>query len=222
MDKKKILLICAVVFSLIVLMSVYSLSYSGFLSKAFTKTIFPGESIEENITVRKFYNMTVRFRTSLNGSDLTFDDADANISTKHVNGSQIHFLTGIISGKVYSLTDKADIDGMSSITVRGLDKYDDVVDQPVNFSFIGTKAYLTVLVSKKTGNGTISGFVFDELTGQSIGNLGVFAFDSGSNVNSTEPVSSTLTNSVGRFLMSLYSDADGKSYDVYVSDYPVS
>lgn len=222
MNKKKILLVCLITSSLIVLMSAYSFSSSGFLSKAFTKTIYPDQTLEQNITIRKFYNMTIRFRTSLNGSDLSFDDTNANITTKDFNGSQIHFLSGINAGKVYSLIDKADIDRMSSVSVKGLDKYDDVIDQPVSFSFIGTKAYLTVIVSKKVGNGTIAGFVFDDLTGQAIDSLGVSAFDSGVNVNSTDPVSSTFTNSTGRFQMSLYSDADGRSYDIYVSDYQVS
>jgi len=222
MHKKKILLIVLTAVSLIILMSAHSISSSGFLYKAFTKTIFPDQTVEQNITVRKFYNMTIRFRTSLNGSDLTFDDIDANITTKDFNGTQIHFLTGINGGKAYILTDKYDIDRMSTISVRGMDRYDDVVDQPVSFSFIGTKAYLTVLVSKRVGNGTVEGYVFDELTGQSVGNLGVLVFDSGSDVNTTLPISSTMTSSSGRFQISLQTDADGKTYDVYVRDYQVS
>jgi len=222
MNMKKILLVGLTTVSLIVLMSAYSLSSSGFLSKAFTKSILPDQTVEQNITIRKYYNMTIRFRTSLNGSDLSFDDLDANVTTKDSSGNQIHFLTGIDGGKVYVLTDKADIDKMSSISVRGMDRYDDVIDQPVSFSFIGTKAYLTVIVNKKVGNGTIAGFVSDELTGQSVGNLKVSAFDSGSDVNSTNPISSTVTNSLGKFQFSLQTDADGKSYDIYVSDYQVS
>lgn len=222
MENKKIFLAILVVIGLIALMATYSLSSTGMISKAFTKSVLPGDNIVQNITVRKFYNMTVRFRTALNGSDLSFDDIDASITTKDFNGSQIHLLTGISGGKVYNLTDKADIDRMSSVSVIGLDKYDDVIDQPVSFSFIGTKAYLTVLVVKRSGNATLAGFVFDELTDQPVGNIGILAFDSGSDANSTLPVSETVTNSSGIYNFSLVSDADGRSYDFYVTTYQVS
>ncbi|MFH0711091.1 MAG: hypothetical protein V1944_00780 [Candidatus Aenigmatarchaeota archaeon] len=222
MNKKQILIVSLTIVSLVVLMSAYSLSTTGFLSKAFSKTIYPGQTSEQNITVRKYYNMTIRFRTALNGSDLTFDDSDANITTKDYIGNQINFLTGINDGKIYVLIDKADIDRMSTISVEGTDKYENVANQSVIFSFSGTKAYLTVLVTKRVGNGTLVGYVYDDLTGQSVGNLGILAYEGGSEVNSTNPVSETATNVLGKFQFSLLTDAEGKSYDVYVREYTIS
>ena len=47
MDKRKILIVSAAVLGTIILLSAFSLSSSGLLTKAFTRSVLPGDVVEE-------------------------------------------------------------------------------------------------------------------------------------------------------------------------------
>jgi len=173
------------------------------------------------MTVKKYFNLTVRFRTSPSGSDLSFDDADGTVVLKDVNGNELYRKTGIVGGKGYILADKLTVDSISTINSFNIDSYDDVINQTLNITFYGTKAYATVLVAKKQGNATLTGFVFDDLTENSLQGISLTAMKGGSDPTIDNPDAETVTNTEGRYSMNLSATADGSSYDVYVKDYTV-
>lgn len=165
--------------------------------------------------------MTVRFRTSPSGSDLSFDDTDGTVVLKDVNGNELYRKVGIVSGKAYILADKLKVDTIATISSFNLDSYGDVVDQPLNITFYGTKAYATVLVTKRQGNATLSGYVFDDLTENTLQGITLAALKGSSDPAIDNPEMETVTNTQGKYSMNLSATADGSSYDIYVKDYPV-
>jgi hypothetical protein len=219
---KKILLFVTIFFAAISVTAIYSYGMTGFFSKAFSKTVYPNQVIEENITIRKYFNLTVRFRTSPSGNDLTFDDPDGMVVLKDVNGNELYKKGGIASGKAYILADKLKVDAIATISSSKLDSYEDVVDQSLNITFYGTKAYATVLVTKRQGNATLTGHVFDDLTKDTVENTTVTAFKGGSDPVVDNSETETVTNAEGRYSMNLLATADGVSYDIYVKDYTVT
>ena len=46
----------------IISLAISGYSLTGMFTKAFDKTLSPGESYERNITIREYYNLTVRFQ----------------------------------------------------------------------------------------------------------------------------------------------------------------
>lgn len=218
---KKIFALASISLILFAVLAVYGTSTTGFFSKAFSKTVTPNQIIEQNITIKKYFNLTIRFRTSPSGSDLTFDDNDTLMILKDVNGNEIVRAVGVTNGKAYLKVDKLNIDSIATVIVSNMNSYEDV-DQAANISFYSTKAYLTVLVAKKSGNATIRGYTIDDLTGDGLSEIAIGAFDGGSDVNTTNPIVQTMTATNGSYSIVLPADADGTSYDIYVRDYPVS
>ena len=196
----------------------YSTGITGNFYKAFSKTLSPNENIEQNITVRKFYNMTIRFRYSLDGSDLSFDDSDGKVILKDSN-HEIDRATGIKSGKIYTTKDRLQIDSIKSVELLNIDKYD-LNSSEVSITYYGTKAYLTILVAKKQGNATLQGYIIDDLTNQSLNGITILAYNKNADINSTSSVDQSISEN-GKYFLSLQADADGREYDVYVKDYTV-
>lgn len=62
MNKLKKYLLIGLLGITVILLAANSYSITGLFSKAFDKTLYPGEVYEKNITVRNFYNLTVRFQ----------------------------------------------------------------------------------------------------------------------------------------------------------------
>jgi len=74
----------------IISLAVSSYSITGLFSKAFDKTLSPGEVYEKNITIRNFYNLTVRFqKENSTSSYLTFDSNETVVALKGVIGNEI-------------------------------------------------------------------------------------------------------------------------------------
>src|SRR4030042_2943740 len=154
--KKKILLISFILIVTVSISLAYSSGITGNFYKAFSKSLSPNDNVEQNITVRKYYNMTVRFRYSLDGSDLSFDDPNGTVILKDSNG-EVDRISGIKSGKIYSLQDRLQIDSIRSVELVNLEKYDAINSGEVIITYYGTKAYLTILVAKKQGTASLQG-----------------------------------------------------------------
>lgn len=199
-----------------------TLSQTGAFSKAFSKTVQPNQMYEQNVSIRKFYNVTIRFRTSPSGSDLSFSDADAKIVLKDSGGNEIFRAIGVSSGKNYSVQDKLDLDSIASADSSNIDSYADNSNQQVNVSYIGTKAYVTIILAKAGGNATVTGFIFDELTSQNLPEIIISAFNSTLDPQTSSSAAANQTNSAGNYFLILPTDSDGTSYDFYISDYSVS
>jgi hypothetical protein len=216
--KIKIILISFILLCLVSISFAYSSGITGNFYKAFSKTVYPNDNIEQNITVRKYYNMTVRFRYSIDGSDLSFDDPDGIVILKDSN-QEIDRATGIKSGKIYTTEDKLQIDSIKSVELLNIEKYD-LNSSEVSITYYGTKAYLTILVVKKQGNATLQGYIIDDLTDQTLNSITVLAYDKNADINTTNPLDQSISEN-GRYSFDLQADSDGKGYDIYVKDYSV-
>lgn len=222
MQTKKYLIASVIGITVFAVIAGISLSSTGFFSKAFSKTVQPNQVYQENVSIRKFYNLTIRFRTSPSGSDLTFSDSDAVIVLKDISGNEIFRATGLSSGKNYSVQDKLKLDSVATADSSNIDGYANNLNQAVNVSYIGTKAYITILLSKAGGNATVTGFVFDELTNQNLPEITISAFNSSSDPISSLSVAASQTNTEGMYALIVPTDSDGQSYDFYISDYSVT
>lgn len=218
--KTRIILISFLVVSALVISLAYSTGITGKFYKAFSKTVYPNDNIEQNITVRKYFNMTVRFRYSIDGSDLSFDDPDGTVILKDSNG-EIDRVSGIKSGKIYAARDKMQIDSIKYVELLNVDKYDTVNSSEVSITYYATKAYLTIIVVKKQGSASLQGYIIDELTNQSLDGITVLAYDKGSDINTTDPLGQSVSEN-GKYSLNFQTDADGKELDIYVKDYLVS
>jgi len=218
--KTKIILISFLVISALSISLAYSTGITGNFYKAFSKTVYPNDNINQNITVKKFYNMTVRFRYSIDGSDLSFDDPDGTVILKDSNG-EIDRVTGIKSGKIYAARDKMQIDSIKYVELLNVDKYDTVNSSGFSITYYSTKAYLTILVVKKQGSASLQGYIIDELTNQSLDGVTVLAYDKGSDINVTDPLDQSVSDK-GQYSLNFQTDADGKDLDIYVKDYLAS
>jgi hypothetical protein len=220
--EKKYLIASIIGIAIFSVIAVVSFSTTGFFSKAFSKTVQPNQVYQENVSIRKFYNLTIRFRTSPSGSDLAFSDSDAVIVLKDISGNEIFRATGVSSGKNYSVQDKLKLDSVATADSSNIDGYANNLNQVVNVSYIGTKAYITILLSKAGGNATVTGFVFDELTNQNLQGITISAFNSSSDPTNSVSAATKQTDSEGIYTLILPTDSDGQSYDFYISDYSVS
>jgi hypothetical protein len=164
--------------------------------------------------------MTVRFRYSIDGSDLSFDDPDGTVILKDSNG-EIDRVTGIKSGKIYAARDKMQIDSIKYVELLNVDKYDTVNSSEVSITYYATKAYLTIIVVKKQGSASLQGYIIDELTNQSLDGITILAYDKGSDINTTDPLGQSVSEN-GKYSLNFQTDADGKELDIYVKDYLVS
>jgi len=216
--KVRYIVISFLIISALSISFAYSTGITGNFYKAFSKTVYPNDKIEQNITLRKYYNMTIRFRYSLDGSDLSFDDPDGTVILKDSN-QEIDRVSGIKSGKIYSLKDKLQIDSIKSVELLNIEKYD-LNSSDVSITYYGTKAYLTILVVKKQGNATLQGYIIDDLTNQTLNGITIMAYDKNADINNTNPLDQSISEN-GKYFLDLQADADGREYDVYVKDYTV-
>jgi len=214
----KILSLVAIVIAVLSSLAIFSGSITGLYSKAYTVMLNPDENYQRNITVRKYYNLTVRFRYVPTGSDISFDDEDAMIILKDINGNGLMTFRSIEDGKIYQKMDKMDLDRISTIDAQNVGSFGDVVDQAVNITFYGTKAYLTIIVEKKGGTATVSGLILDDLTDEPLEGVGVVAFEKGLDPLTDQHTASSASSAEGYSLI-LPTEAGGKSYDIYVTDY---
>lgn len=219
---KKYLIASIIGLALFSVVAGISLSQTGYFSKAFSKTVQPNQVYQENVSIRKYYNVTIRFRTSPSGSDLSFSDSDAAIVLKDLAGSEIFRASGIISGKIYTVQDKLKLDSLVSADSSKIDGYADNFAQSVNVSYIGTKAYVTIILSKAGGNATVEGFIYDELTNQNLEGIKISAFNNSFDPNTAAYAATNQTDVAGSYTLILPTDSDGQSYDFYISDYAVS
>jgi hypothetical protein len=203
----------------IISLAASSYSLTGLFSKAFDKTLYPGEVYEKNITVRNSYNLTVRFqKENVTSSYLTFDSNDTVVVLKDVNGNEVARSTGLVNGKTYFFVSNSVLNSIKSISALNLGEYLDVVNQPFNISFSSTTAYITVRVRYKPS--AIAGYVVDELTGQTVERVEVLAFANSADPNTEEPITQNATDSSGRYLLK-FQLTDSKSLDIYVKDFDV-
>jgi hypothetical protein len=196
---------------------------SGLFFKAYDKTMSPGERYEKNITVRKYYNLTIRFQKETTSSSyLTFSDNSTVVVIKDPEGLERMRVVGVKSGKAYVMVTNDELASFATATALNVSDYADVGAQTVNSScltFSGTTAYLTIKV--RYSSATMSGYVFDELTGEMMDGIGVAAFADGDNATSSMPISYGVTGDDGKYLLSL-DLSDDKAFDVYVEGYEVS
>jgi hypothetical protein len=221
-ETKKYLIASVIGIALFSVIAGVSFSQTGFFSKAFSKTVQPNQVYQENVSIRKFYNLTIRFRTSPSGSDLTFSDLDATIILKDSLGNEIFRASGISNGKNYSVQDKLKLDSIATADSLNIDGYANNLNQAVNVSYIGTKAYITIILSKAGGNATVVGFIYDELTNQNLQEITISAFNSSSDPTTSSSVAANQTDAEGSYTLVLPTDSDGQAYEFYISDYSVS
>ena len=214
----KTLVLCGVIAAAVVALGAFSYATTGQFTKVFSKTVVPGQTIESNITVRKFYNLTVRFRYSLNGSDLSFSDSDGTVVLRDMTGNEIAKAVGVVTGKIYTTIDRMNLDMIETVEAKNVGSYEDVTNQTPTITLSGTKAYLTVIVAKKQGNATLEGYVLDDLTNRPVDDVVVLAYDSNADPNTAIAVTQD-TSVEGRYSLGLAADADGKTYDIYVENY---
>jgi hypothetical protein len=218
---KKYLIASVIGIAVFTVIAGVSFSQTGFFSKAFSKTVQPNQVYTQNVSIRKYYNLTVRFRTSASGSDLSFSDSDAVVVLKDSEGNEVFRATGISNGKIYSVQDKLKLDSMATADSASINGYADNFGQAVSISYSGTKAYLTIILSKAAGNASVTGYIYDELTNQNLQGITISAFNSSVDPT-TAPVAANQTDAVGSYVLVVPTDSDGQSYDFYISDYSVS
>jgi hypothetical protein len=153
---------------------------------------------------------------------LSFSDSDAVIVLKDFSGKEVFRAAGIISGKNYSVQDKLDLDSIATADSSNIDGYANNLNQAVNVSYTGTKAYITIILSKASGNATMMGFIYDELTNQNLPEITISAFNSSIDPLTSQYAATNQTDVTGNYLLILPANSDGQSYDFYISDYSVS
>lgn len=191
---------------------------NGLFSKAFDKTLSPGEIYERNITIRKYYDLVIRFQKENSTSYLAFDNNETEIVLKDANGNEITRITGVNNGRVYINTEKSLLDTIKTVSVSNLDSYLDVDNQQVNVTYSGATAYITVRLNFKSA--VITGYVLDETTGNPVEGVEVLAFPNDSDPTTTDPILQNTSASNGRYFLTLQLNSS-KALDVYVKDYDV-
>ena len=215
--------VCVAVVALGAVSAAYGLDFTG-MFKAFDVSLSPGEYYERNITVRKFYNMSVRFQKEGSTSYLTFDNNETIVVLKDVDGVEILHAVGVEDGKVYDVLTNYELDSIASVSVQNVGsdgEYEDVVEQLVNdtvLSTTGTKAYITVNVH--SGAAVSTGFVFDDLTGETVSDVTIAAYENDANPAVSSAIKQNVTNTDGEYYMS-FDLVSTQSFDVYVDGYDV-
>ncbi len=200
-------------------LATYSTGISGFFSKAFDKSLSPGEHYERNITVRKYYNLSIRFQKEGSSGYLGFTDDDSIVLLKDASGSVVANFTGVNKGRIYARMDAGRLRAVSTASAYSIASYADVIDQPVSISYAGAKAYVTVTVTYRAA--AIMGFVVDDLTGEAVEGVEVLAIEDGADPASAAAVVQNISMADGSYVLSLRLNAS-KALDVYVKDYEVA
>ena len=203
---------------LFTLLPAASYGISGIFSKAFDKSLGPGEQYERNITVRAYYNLTIRFQKEGSSSYLGFNDNGSSIVLLGSNGTVIRNVTGVTNGKHYVLMESNEVRSITNVSAFGISSYSDIIGQSASISYIGSNAYLTITVNY--GTASMSGYVVDDLTGRFVDGMEVLAFADSSDPQTAEAVVySTTVN--GRYMLSLDLNSS-LALDVYAKDYDVA
>jgi len=223
---KKQIIIGIGVFAAIALIAattfVSGISFTGLFSKAFDKTLAPGEQYERNITVRKYYNVSVRFQKGNSTSYLAFNDNESVIVLEDSQGKEIARLSGVKSGKAYVKLTNYELESIAAASAYNISEYADVVKQPVNDSVLslsGAEAYVTVKVHYTSA--AIAGYVVDDLTGETLGNVTVAAFENDANPDMATAIKQNVSDDAGRYAFT-FDLSDSKALDVYVEGYDVA
>ena len=223
---KKYLLIGIGIFAAITLLAVASfasgigsIDFTGFF-KAFDATLSPGEDYERNITVRMYYNATVRFRKGNSTTYLKFDDSESVIVLKDAVGNEIIRMHGIENGYSYDLMNNSALAAIATVSAYNISGYEDVVDQVPVLSTVGTKAYVTVSLEEAPMPASISGYIIDDLTGAFVGEVRVLAFENDANPENTTAVTEGTSDNNGEYLLTFELDSS-KALDVYAEGYYV-
>jgi len=215
--------VCVAVVALGAVSAAYGLDFTG-MFKAFDVSLSPGEYYERNITVRKFYNTSVRFQKEGSTSYLTFDNNETVVVLRDADGVEILNVVGVDNGKVYEVLTNYELASVASVsaqTVGSDGEYEDVVLQPVNdtvLSTSGAKAYITVKVHY--GPAVATGFVVDDLTGEAVGDVDVAAYENDADPAIADAVNQNVTGADGAYYMS-FDLISTQSFDVYVDGYDV-
>ena len=212
--KKYLIIISSIL--VVSILAVTSLSQTGLFSKAFSISLNPGEQAEKNITIRKYYNLTIRLQKENSTSYLSFDSPNSIITLKDSSGNEIASLFGLDNARSYLKLDRQVIDKISTVSATNLGSYKDVVDQQITPTFSGTTAYVTIKVAYK--GSSLSGYVIDDLTNENIPNISISVFSSGQDPNFSSPVNETKSDSDGRYYFN-FSSSQGSSFEVYTKDY---
>lgn len=223
MEKKRILvgiaLSCVTMVMVIFAMnpdSVYGIT--GFFTKAFDKSLSPGEYYERNISIRKYYNLSVRFQKEGSTGYLGFTDNDSVVVLKDVNGNVILSEKGVNKGNIYTLMNSSQVRAIATASAYNISDYADIVEQSVNVSYIGAKAYVTITVGYRAA--MIAGYVIDDLTGQYVNGISVLAFDDGADPITVTAVVGNVSGTNGRYILSMQLNSS-KALDIYVEGYDV-
>ncbi|MCX6820654.1 MAG: hypothetical protein NT016_01775 [Candidatus Aenigmarchaeota archaeon] len=187
--------------------------------KAFDKTLAPGEQYVHNITVRRYYNVSIRFQKENSSSYLSFDDSSSFVSLKDAAGNEVANATGVKNGRAYIAMSNVQLASVATVNAADISGYADVAGQLVNdtvLSFSGTSAYITVKVRYPAA--TMSGYVTDDLTGEPVSNVAIAAFDDGADANASAALQQTASDAAGMYAMS-FDLTDSLAVDVYVDGY---
>jgi hypothetical protein len=215
-----------IIFSIatVLVLAASSLALTGAFTKVTTKTFQIDDSIEQNITIRKYFNMTVKFRKYNSTSDLTIRNDNTTIILEDADYNEVKRMVGIDGQSVYSVVDKLDLDKIKYVSAFNINnsakRYEDVINQEVSMSYSGNKATIIVRVNEMTeGNATLSGYVNDELTDQYLEGIEILAFAAGNDPNSSSPVVQDTTDANGKYNLLIPINSSEKTYDIYIKDY---
>ncbi len=217
---KKILVAIIFSVSLLTLVTVAS-GVTGFFSKVSTKTLQVGDVVEQNFTIKKFYNLTVKFQKYNSTSDLTIRNSNTTIILKDENLTEVYRIVGMNGNSVASAVDKLQLDKVRYVSAYNLNNsantYEDAENQAVNVSYVGLKTTIVIKTNQvATGDAIVFGFVFDELTNQAVNDVTIFA--NYVNANATAAQNSTTD---GKYTLVLQTNSLGKSFDLFVRDYEI-
>lgn len=207
--------------SIVFILTNKSYSITGMFEKVFSTSLSQGEQYERNITIRKYYNTTIRFKKadSNSSSYLSFDSNDTLVILKDTFGNELARTVGLESGKAYVIMDYLDVSAIKRASAYGFNDYEDAVEQAVNVSYIGTKAYVTIYLTPNAAR--IFGFVTDELTNETVSSIELYAFEDNADPYMAEVVVQNATDATGRYELNFGAGVLG-SFDVYIKDYSAS
>ncbi len=216
---KKILLVAIFLVSIFVLASV-SKGVTGLFYKVSTKNLYPGDSVEQNFTVKKFYNLTAKFQKYNSTSDLTIRNVNMTLIFKDGNLTEVFRIIGISGNSVSSVVDKLILDKIQYVSAYNINNsantYEDVENQLINVSYSGLKAAIIVKTNQiVVGDAIVYGYIVDALTNQTLDNVVIFA----NYENNTVAENSTIN---GTYTIVLRTNSLGKTFDFYTKDYEIS
>ncbi len=213
--------------AILLVLAVHVSGIAGQFSKAFTKTVYPNDAIQQNVTIRKFYNVTVKFQKLNSTSDITIRNSNTTIILEDVNGLELYRSAGMDGTYVSAVLEKLQLDKVKFLSAYNLNNslniYEDIVHQSVNITYSGTKATIVGKTNQiSSGSASVTGYILDELTSQQLDGIDIFVFNLNSNPVNSNPIAQNTTDIDGRYFLSLTTNSLGKSFDFYVKDYNVS